>query len=330
MTDTDAVTDQPLARREPAPWWTRFELVILLGAGIGFFLFRDSLAFLTTIVIYAILALSYSYIYGQAGIASMGHATLYGVSSYAVAILSPKYVHDPLLGLAAGAIVGAGTAWLTSWLFITATRLALAMLTIAVAQVFMEIANKAVWLTKGDDGFTGYEVPPLLGLFRFDMYGATGFWYSISVLLLVYWILQKIVSSHFGLTTRAIKADAERVESLGGYVRSHLIKVYCISGAVAGVAGALNSQISKVVSLDSLSFLVSINVLIMVVLGGSSKLYGAVIGTVVFLLIQHVASGINPHHWLFVIGALLLFVMLALPQGLIGIFKKSWEGDGKA
>ena len=68
----------------------------------------------------------------------------------------------------------------------------------------------------------------------------------------------------------------------------------------------------------------------MVVLGGSSKLYGAVIGTVVFLLIQHVASGINPHHWLFVIGALLLFVMLALPQGLIGIFKKSWEGDGKA
>ena len=198
MTDTDAVTDQPLARREPAPWWTRFELVILLGAGIGFFLFRDSLAFLTTIVIYAILALSYSYIYGQAGIASMGHATLYGVSSYAVAILSSKYVHDPLLGLAAGAIVGAGTAWLTSWLFITATRLALAMLTIAVAQVFMEIANKAVWLTKGDDGFTGYEVPPLLGLFRFDMYGATGFWYSISVLLLVYWVLQKIVSSHFG------------------------------------------------------------------------------------------------------------------------------------
>lgn len=310
----------PVARTSPS--WARFELVILLGAMAGFFLFRDSLAFLTTIAIYAILALSYSYIYGQAGIASMGHATLYGVSSYAVAILASRHVHDPLLGLAFGALVGMATAWLTSWLFITSTRLVLAMLTIAVAQVFMEIANKAVWLTGGDDGFTGYEVPPLLGVFRFDMYGHTGFWYAVAVLLVVYAVLNRIVASNFGLATRAIKEDAERVRSLGGYVRAHMIKVYCISGAVAGIAGALNSQVAGVVSLDSLSFMVSINVLIMVVLGGARKLHGAVLGAVVFLMIQHVASSINPHHWLFVIGALLLVVMLALPEGLIGLFGK--------
>lgn len=299
--------------------WMGAELAIALAAVIGFFVFRDSLAFLTTIVIYAILALSYGYIYGQAGIPSMGHATLYGVSAYAVAILASKFTHDPLVGLVVGALAGAATAWLTSWLFITSQGLPLAMLTIAVAQVFLEVANKAVWLTRGDDGFTGYEVPPLLGLFAFDLYGTTGFWYSTAVLVAVYWALGKVVASPFGLTTRAIKADAERVRSLGGDVRAHLVKVYCIAGVVAGLAGALNAQTAKVVSLDSLGFMVSINVLIMVVLGGAKKLYGAVLGAAVFLLIQHLASGLNPHHWLFVIGALLLAVMLAFPEGLVGL-----------
>src|SRR5690606_31483178 len=106
---------------------------------------------------------------------------------------------------------------------------------------------------------------------------------------------------------------------LGGNVRRHLMKVYCLSGAVAGIAGAINAQTAAVVSLDSLGFMVSINVLIMVVLGGSRRLYGGIIGAVVLLGIQHAASNINPHHWLFVIGALLIVVMTVMPGGLISL-----------
>jgi branched-chain amino acid transport system permease protein len=284
------------------------------------------LAFLTTVIVYAILALSYSFIYGQAGIASMGHATLYGVPSYAVAILAARGLNDPLLGLCIGALAGVATAWLTAWLFITATRLALAMLTIAVAQVFLEIANKATWLTGGDDGFTGYTIRPLLGLFEFDMLGRTSYWYAAVVLVLVSVVLDRIARSDFGLLTRAIKADPGRIESLGGNVRRHLMKVYCIAGAAAGIAGAINAQTAAVVSLDSLGFMVSINVLIMVVLGGTQRLYGAVVGAAVLLGIQHAASNFNPHHWLFVVGGLLLLVMLAMPGGLIGLVARRRPG----
>lgn len=305
----------------------RFEVILVLAIVLSYFMFQDSLAFLTTIIIYAILALSYSFIYGQAGIVSMGHATLYGVASYAVAILASHQLNDPLLGLLIGAIVGAITAWLTSWLFITTTGLTLAMLTIAVAQVFLEIANKAVWLTGGDDGFTDYETQPLFGMFEFDMFGHTSYWYAAVLLVVVYLVLERLAQSDFGLVARAIKADAGRLETLGGSARPHLMKVYCVSGAVAGIAGALNAQTAAVVSVDSLGFMVSINVLIMVVLGGTQRLYGAVVGAVVFLGIQHFASNINPHHWLFVIGALLLVVMTVMPRGLTGLTQR-WRKTG--
>lgn len=297
----------------------RFEVFLVLALVLGYLAFQDSLAFLTTVVVYAILALSYSFIYGQAGIASMGHATMYGVASYAVAILAARSLNDPLLGLLIGAVVGAFTAWCTAWLFITTTRLTLAMLTIAVAQVFLEVANKAAWLNGGDDGFTGYEISPVFGLFEFDMFGRTGYWYAAAILLIVYVVMERLARSDFGLIARAIKADPGRIDSLGGNVRRHLMKVYCVSGAVAGIAGAINAQTAAVVSLDSLGFMVSINVLIMVVLGGSRRLYGAVIGAVVFLGIQHAASNINPHHWLFVVGALLIVVMTVMPGGLISL-----------
>lgn len=300
----------------------RFEVLLVLALVLAYLAFQNSLAFLTTVLVYAILALSYSFIYGQAGIASMGHATLYGVASYAVAILAARELNDPLLGLLIGALVGTLTAWVTSWLFITTTRLTLAMLTIAVAQVFLEVANKAHWLTGGDDGFTGYAIKPVLGLFEFDMFGHTGYWYAAVVLVIVYLAMERVVHSDFGLIARAIKADPGRIESLGGNVRRHLMKVYCISGAVAGIAGAINAQTAAVVSLDSLGFMVSINVLIMVVLGGSRRLYGAIIGAVVFLGIQHAASNFNPHHWLFVVGALLLIVMTAMPGGLISLTER--------
>ncbi len=297
----------------------RFEVIMVLALIASYLLFQDSLAFLTNIIIYAILALSYSFIYGQAGIISMGHATLYGVASYAVAILASHQFNDPLLGLLIGLVAGAITAWATAWLFITTTRLTLAMLTIAVAQVFLEVANKAVWLTGGDDGFTNYQVAPLFGRFEFDMFGHTSYWYAAVLLVVVYIVLERLAQSDFGLVARAIKADAGRLETLGGSPRPHLMKVYCLSGAVAGIAGALNAQTAAVVSVDSLGFMVSINVLIMVVLGGTRRLYGAVVGAVVFLGIQHFASNINPHHWLFVIGALLLIVMTVMPSGLIGL-----------
>lgn len=299
--------------------------MLLAMAALAYLIFPRDLGFLTTIAVYCILALSYSFIFGQAGIASMGHATLYGVSAYGAGLLALHVSTDPLVGLLFGAFVGAVTAFLTALLFIRTTGLTLAMLTIAVAQVVHEIANKAAWLTGGDDGLTGFQIAPLLGLFNFDLFGNVGYWYAIVVLVLVFGLLRWIVAAPFGLTCRAIREDRGRAESMGCNVLPHLIKTYCVAGAIAGLAGALNAQIAGVVSLNSLSFSVSTNVLVMVVLGGTFELGGAIIGAIVFLLVQHVASTVNPYNWLFVIGALLIGVMVLLPAGLIGLWRRVVE-----
>ncbi|HEY8357329.1 MAG TPA: branched-chain amino acid ABC transporter permease, partial [Ramlibacter sp.] len=117
--------------------------------------------------------------------------------------------------------------------------------------------------------------------------------------------------------TRAIRQDAGRVEALGGRVYRHKLVVYVIGGVVAGMAGALSAQTAKVASLSMLDFQQSAAVLIMVVLGGTRRLEGALVGAVGFMVIQHLAANVNPQHWLLAIGVLLIATMVFLPGGLV-------------
>jgi branched-chain amino acid transport system permease protein len=309
------------ARRLPFPLLQ--EACIAIVALLGLFLLGDNLGLLTNIVAMCILALSLNFILGQAGIASMGHAALFGAGGYAAGLFAQHVSGSPLLGLLVGACAGAVVALGSGALMLRSRGLTLVMLTIATAQLLLELANWRRDITGGDDGLTAFSISPLLGRFEFDFIGRTGYLYAVAVLLVVYAVLRLLVNSPFGLTSRAIRLDPGRVESLGGRVYRHLLAVYVIGGTVAGVAGALMVQTTRVASLSMLDFNLSASVLIMVVLGGIQRPGGAILGTITYMTIHHVASGLNPHHWLFVIGALLVAVMVGCPGGLLDLWDRA-------
>ncbi len=112
---------------------------------------------------------------------------------------------------------------------------------------------------------------------------------------------------------------------LGVNVTARLVTLYCISGALAGVAGGLSAQVTKLVGLDSLGFLLSGNALVMLILGGTGNLYGAIIGATIFVVLSDRAAAIDPFNWLFAIGAVLILAVRFAPQGVVGLIEQAWR-----
>jgi branched-chain amino acid transport system permease protein len=294
------------------------ELAILAAAIAAAMLFSDDLGFLTRINITCLFALSLSLLIGQAGIPTLGQAALYGTGAYAAGLFAIHVYADPLIGLVVGALSGGLIALVSGTVILHSRGLTCLMLTVAVTQVLGEAANKAASVTGGDDGLADIPVSKILGRFEFDLSGVVSFWYTLVVLIFAFAILRMIIASPFGLTCRGIKEDRVRMTSIGTPVFHHLLAVYGLSGIIAGLAGALSAQTTQVVGLNSLGFELSADVLVMVVLGGTQGLGGALIGVPAFMVLQRTAASINPYHWLFVVGAVLILTVLFLPRGLQG------------
>jgi branched-chain amino acid transport system permease protein len=293
--------------------------VILAVAAIGYFAFPDNLALLTRMITIALLVLSLDLVTGYCGVATLGHAALFGSGAYAAGILSAHYgINDPLLMMLAGIAGGAVAGLLCGAIILRAHGLPQLVLSIALINLFHEFANKASSWTGGSDGLSGIAPDPVFGLFEFDLYGHTAFFFGMALLLIVFVLLRFLVRSPFGMLCRAIKQDPLRIRAMGASPKAALIRMYAISGAVAGVGGALNAISTQVVGLDSLSFTQSAEALVMLVLGGTGSLFGALSGTVIFMLFEDYVSAANPFHWLTMVGALLIAVVLFAPKGLYG------------
>lgn len=294
-------------------------IVLAAVATVVFFAFPYDLGFLTRIVIMMILVLSLDLILGVAGVATLGQAAMYGTGAYAAGLFAIHVSGDPLLGLFAGAVAGAIIALVSGLLLMRAHGLTLIMLTIAVAQVCQEIANKARPVTGGADGLRGIRMEPVLGIWEFDFIGQTGFIYAVCVLLVVFVFLQILIASPFGLMARGIHESPDRMRAIGVPVYWRLVIVYTVGGAIAGIAGALAAQVTQLVSIEAYGFALSAEAVIMLILGGTGRLYGAIIGTAIFMVTHHVAAAVDPFNWLFIIGALVLIVVFFVPRGLLGL-----------
>ncbi|TBY03051.1 branched-chain amino acid ABC transporter permease [Rhizobium laguerreae] len=293
--------------------------VIIAIAAIGYFAFPDNLALLTRMITIALLVLSLDLVTGYCGVATLGHAALFGSGAYAAGILSAHYgINDPLLMMLAGIAGGAVAGLLCGAIILRAHGLPQLVLSIALINLFHEFANKASSWTGGSDGLSDIAPDPVFGLFEFDLYGHTAFFFGMALLLIVFVLLRFLVRSPFGMLCRAIKQDPLRIRAMGASPKAALIRMYAISGAVAGVGGALNAISTQVVGLDSLSFTQSAEALVMLVLGGTGSLFGALSGTVIFMLFEDYVSAANPFHWLTMVGALLIAVVLFAPKGLYG------------
>ncbi len=296
-----------------APAW-RAPLVLLVAGLVAWWLLPDQLGLLTRIAIMMLLVLSLDLVVGVAGLPTLGHAALFGVGAYTAGILALRVTADPLVGMVAAIGTGAVTALASGAFLLRYQGFSFLMLTVAVGQIVLQLAHTFRGITGGDDGLSGFTMAPLLGRFEFDLFGRTGALYALIVLVIGYYVARRVVDSPFGLAVRGIHENRARMAALGTPVIARLLAVYTLAGALAGAAGALSAQTNAIVGLDSLSFALSAELLVMLVLGGAGRLHGALVGALVFTLLHHTASSINPYHWLFVVGGALMAVVL-LPPG---------------
>ena len=322
-TTVDGFDAAPLRNASrPAARWRKSEYVFWLLPIAAYFVFPSDLALLSQIAITALFAISLDLILGYAGIVSLGHAAFFGTGAYAAGLLAKGGFGDPLLGLVAAAGVAGLLGFVTSFLMLRGADLTRLMVTLGVALMLFEAANKLTPITGGLDGLQGIEVKPLLGLFRFDMIGRTAYIYCVVVLFVFFWIARRIVHSPFGVSLQGIRLNAFRMPALGTPVNARLIAVYTLGAAFAGVAGALLTQTTQFVSIDVLSFPRSAELLLILVLGGTGSLYGAMLGAVVFMTVHHLLAGLNPQYWQFWLGLVLIFVVLFARDGIMGALRR--------
>jgi branched-chain amino acid transport system permease protein len=239
---------------------------------------------------------------------------------------------DPLVGFAVGVATATVLGALCSTTILRGTDLTRLMVTLGVGLILMELANKLDWLTGGADGLQGVIMGPLLGRFEFDLYGRTAAWYSMTVLLLVFVLARRFVSSPFGATLKAIRDNRLRAMAIGIPVTSRLALVYTVAAAVAGAAGALMAQTTGFASLDLFEFHRSADVMLILVIGGVGWLYGGITGAIVFKLMQDAISSITPQYWTFWIGLFLVVLVLVGRERLIRpwTWLKAGQSGGKS
>jgi branched-chain amino acid transport system permease protein len=195
----------------------------------------------------------------------------------------------------------------------------LLMQTLVVATLLHEAANKASSVTGGDDGLQGMEVWPIFGLFRFDLFGRTAFLYCLIVLFLCLLVARCIVHSPFGRSLTGIRENVRRMHAIGAPVMRRRLIVYTISASFAGIAGALIAQTTQFVGLGVLGLERSGTVLIMLIMGGIGRLYGAFIGVPLYMIAQDRFAEADPVYWYFWIGLLMVFVVVFARGGVLGL-----------
>ena len=221
--------------------------------------------------------------------------------------------------------------YLTSFIIARFRHLALIMITLGIGLVLQEAANSASWLTGGFDGLQGIHTWPLFGMFRFDLYGYTAYSYSLAVLFLMF--PRRAAADPFAVRPGAARHPRERRcacrRSARRRMRTSAPSTRSPPSSPASPARML-AQTTETVSLEVLGFQRSADVLVMLILGGTGRLYGGLVGAVVYMVARDQFSGLNPQYWYFWIGLLLIAVVMLLPNGILGGLVACWRGALKA
>jgi branched-chain amino acid transport system permease protein len=298
---------------EALPW---------LVAGAAYFAFPSYLPLGAQILATILFALSADLVLGYAGIVTLGQAAFFGAGAYTAGLLAAHGWGEPITGLLAGAAVAALIGLVSGLVILRTTGLTLLMLTLVVASMLYEGVNKASWLTGGDDGLQGMQVWPIFGWFRFDLFGQTAYFYCLTVLFLCWLAARRIVHSPFGRSLVGIRENVRRMHAIGAPVARRRLIIYAISAALAGISGALIAQTTEFVALSFLGLDRSGTVLIMLIIGGVGRLYGAFVGVPLYMIAQDRFSEIDPVYWYFWIGLLMVVVVVFARGGMLGLFDR--------
>ena len=312
---TDLASSKTLMRYAFS-WW---ELTPLVVAVACYFMFPDYHVLGASVCVMAIFALSLDLVIGFAGIVTLGHSVFFGIGAYAAALASRNGWHEPISIVALSAAAATIVAALSGPFVLRLKGLPLIMVTMGIAAIGFEAGNKLSWLTGGTDGLPGLVFDPIFGRFRWGMNGSSAFVYVLIWAVVIVVVARTVVASSFGVALQGIRQNELRMRVMGAPVLRQLVIIYAFSASIAGIAGALYAETNSFVGLETLSVDMSVFALAMIVLGGIGRLYGALAGATVYMIVQYSASQWDPYYWMLVIGIMLVVVVRFGKGGLLGI-----------
>jgi len=306
--------------------WSPLEIAFWIFAFATIWLFPGKYLILKDTAILALFALSLDLILGYAGIISLGQAAFFGLAGYFSGLVAKYgFIDEPVIALVCSGVVAAGLGFVTSFLVLRGSDLTRLMVTLGVSLMLGELANRYSNITGGADGLQGVEIAPVLGLFRFDLFGHNGYVYCLIVLFICFVIARRIIYSPFGLSLRSIKGNNLRAAAIGIPVKWRLVAIYTVAAGFAGIAGALLTQTTAFCSLDVFSFERSADLLLVLIIGGTGYLYGGLIGAVIYKFLQDWIANLTPQYWQFWIGLVLVVIVLIGRERMAG-----WIGAVRA
>ena len=299
--------------------WSPFEIAFWIFAFATIWLFPGKYLILKDTAILALFALSLDLILGYAGIISLGQAAFFGFAGYFAGLVA-KYgiINEPVIALVCSGLIAAALGFVTSFLVLRGSDLTRLMVTLGVSLMLGELANRYSNITGGADGLQGVEIQPVLGRFRFDLFGHNGYVYCLIVLFICFVIARRIIYSPFGLSLRSIKGNTLRAAAIGVPVKWRLVAIYTVSAGLAGIAGALLTQTTAFCSLDVFSLERSADLLLVLIIGGTGYLYGGLIGAVIYKFLQDWLANLTPQYWQFWIGLVLVVIVLIGRERMAG------------
>jgi branched-chain amino acid transport system permease protein len=286
------------------------------------------ISFGTRILIYAMAAASLNLVLGYGGMVSFGHAAFFGAGAYIVGILAAEGVSSAWIAWPAAVAVAALAALVIGALSLRTRGVYFIMITLAFAQMmyYVFVSLKAYG---GDDGLS-MPARSKVG-FGLDLHNDFVWYYLVlALLIIILYLLHRLVHSRFGRVIVAIRENETRAAAIGYPVYRFKLLCFVISGAIAGLAGALIVNQTNYVSPSILHWVQSGTLMIMVILGGVGRFWGGPVGAVVLLALEELFSGsplLGPYslHWQLPVGVILLAVVLFASHGITGAFAKKHQ-----
>jgi branched-chain amino acid transport system permease protein len=275
---------------------------------------------MTEIAIVALFATAFNLLMGFGGMVSFGHAAYFALGAYAAAVLVKQAAWPMPLALAASPFVAAAGALFFGFFIVRLTHTYFAMLSLAFAQIVFTVIFKWKSLTGGDDGILNLWPPPALKSPLAYCY------FTLAVAGAAMLALRAIVDSPFGYALRAIRENPRRARFIGVNVRRHQLLAFVLSGFFSGLAGGLFAFFNGSVFPDFAYLNKSFEPLVVVLLGGIQSFFGPLAGAVGFKILETVIARQWPVYWPLFLGSAVVFVVVALPQGFVGLLqRRSWR-----
>lgn len=276
--------------------------------------------FITTeMIILALLATSLHFLTGIGGIVSFGHAAYFGLGAYGVAFAAKTLDVSLFPGLAIAIIIAVAGALVFGWFCVRLSGVYLAMLTLAFAQILWSVSVQWVSVTGGDNGILGVWPSGWLT-------SKTAFYYVVlGVCVLSLWLLRRSVFTPFGYALRAGRDSPLRSDAIGINVRRHQWVAFTIAGAFAGLAGGLFAYNKGGVFPSEIAISVSVDSLVMVLLGGLQTLSGPIVGAATYHALQTEMVRHFDEYWRLLLGTVIVLLVILFPAGIVGYLRRRFE-----